>query len=185
MNQTIYVSYYDSINEQKAKALMALCADIIAQHRPSKLYFLISSTGGSVDAGVALYNYFRALPVPIVMHNTGSIDSIANVIFLAADERYANPNASFLLHGIKWNFNQGASLSWTALQETVSRFKADEARMSGIITARTAILSDELMDLFRQGDSVGLAFAKDKGLIHEIREAKVPVGVPFISCNFA
>lgn len=185
MSQTVYVSYYDVINELKARALMALCANIIAQQTPGQLYFLFSSGGGSVDAGVALYNYLRALPVPLVMHNTGSVDSIANVVFLAADERYANPDSSFLLHGITWGFGQGANLSWVALQETMSRFKADEARMSGVITARTSILPNELSALYRQGDSVGLPFAKDKGLVQDIREAKVPPGAPLISCNFA
>ena len=184
MNQTVYVSYYDVISDQKTRSLMALCANIIAQHSPGQLYFLFSSTGGSVDAGVALFNYLRALPVPLVMHNTGSVDSIANVVFLAADERYANPNSSFLLHGITWGFGQGANLTWAALQETVSRFKADEDRMSGIITARTAILADELTRLYRQGDSVGLTFAKEKGLVLDIREAKVPAGAQFIACNF-
>ena len=183
MNQTVYINFYDSINEQKVKALMALIADVIAKQNPKKIYFLFSSTGGSVDAGIALYNYLRTLPVHIVMHNIGSVDSIANVIFLAADERYANPNSSFLLHGISWGFAQGANLSWVALQETVSRFKADEARMSGIITTRTSIITEELLDLYRQGDSVGLKFAKDKGLIHDVREAKVPPGTPLISCN--
>ena len=184
MTQTVYVSYYDVINDQKTKALMALCANLIAQHNPERVYFLFSSTGGSVDAGVALFNYLRALAVPLVMHNTGSIDSIANVVFLAADERCANPNASFLLHGITWGFPQGANLSWAALQETVGRFRADEARMSGIITARTTIPLEELNLFYRQGDSVGLPFAKEKGLVRDIREAKVPAGAPLISCNF-
>ena len=98
LSSTTYISYFDVINEAKAKAFMAACADAVAQTRPSRLYFLFSSSGGSVDAGIALYNYLRALPVPIVMHNTGSIDSIANVVFLAADERYANPHSIFLLH---------------------------------------------------------------------------------------
>ena len=184
MGQTVYISYYDAIDAQKTKALMAVCANVIAQQNPERLYFLFSSTGGSVDAGIALFNFLRALPMPLVMHNTGSVDSIGNVVFLAADERFANPNSSFLLHGINWGFAQGANLSWAALQETVSRFRADEGRMSGIITARTTILADELTQLYRQGDSVGLDFAKAKGLVQDIKEAKVPPGAPFISCNF-
>src|SRR6266516_1008548 len=99
------------------------------------------------------------------MHNTGSIDSIANVVFLAADERYANPHSTFLLHGIHWNFAQGAQLSWAQLQETVGRFKADESRMASIISDRTSVTSEELQTLFRQGETKDLAFAKSKGLI--------------------
>ena len=42
MGQTVYISYYDVINDQKAKALMALCANVIAQQSPDRLYFLFS-----------------------------------------------------------------------------------------------------------------------------------------------
>lgn len=184
MTSSTYLSYYDVINEAKARAFMAACAEAIAKTQPQRLYFLFSSTGGSVDAGIAMHNYLRALPVPITMHNTGSIDSIANVIFLAADERYANPHATFLFHGIHWGFGQGAQLSWAQLQETVSRFKADEARMVGIISQRTLITAVELTALFHQGESKDLTFAKEKGLIHDVREAKVPSDAPFFALNF-
>lgn len=184
MGPIVYLSYYDVINEQKAKSLMEACANTIAQTKPSQLYFLFSSTGGSVDAGVAIYNYLRALPVPLVMHNIGSIDSIANVIFLAADQRFATPNSSFHFHGIQWGFGQGAQLTWTQLQETVSRFRTDEARMSGIITQRTTITNDELNQLYHQGETKDLVFAQEKGVIHGVREAKVAPGSPFFALNF-
>lgn len=184
MPGTAYISYYDAINEPKAKALMAASANVLAQTKPERLYFLFSSPGGSVDAGIALYNFLRSLPVPVVMHNSGSIDSVAIVVFLAADERYANPHSTFLFHGIQWGFGQGAQLSWAQLQETVSRFQGDEARLGGIITQRTSITSPELTQLFRQGETKDLGFAKEKGLIRDVREAKVPSGAPFVALNF-
>jgi ATP-dependent protease ClpP protease subunit len=163
---------------------MEACAQIIAQAHATQLYFLFSSTGASVDAGVALYNFLRALPVPIVMHNTGSIDSIANVVFLAADERYANSNSSFLFHGIQWGFSQGAQLTWTQLQETVSRFKGEETKIIDIISQRTTIKPDELKALFHQGEIRGTAFAQEKGIIQGVKEAKIPANVPFFALNF-
>lgn len=181
---TAYISYYDAINEQKTKRFMEACAQIIAQTHATQLYFLFSSTGGSVDAGIAMYNFLRALPVSIVMHNTGSMDSIANVVFLSADERYANSNSSFLFHGIQWNFGQGAQLSWTQLQETVSRFKGEETKIIDIISQRTAITKEELKALFHQGEVRGTAFAQEKGIIQQVKEAKVPANVPFFALNF-
>ena len=185
MAGTTYLSYYDVINEQKTRALMEACAQAIAQTSRSQLYFLFSSTGGSVDAGIALYNYLRALPVPLVMHNTGSIDSIANVVVLAADTRYATPQSSFLLHGITWTFGANATLTWNQLQETISSFQTSEARMSGIITERTALTKDELGALYRQGEAKDLAFAKSKSLIHDVRPAKIPQGATFVALNVA
>ena len=136
MAQVTYISYYDAISEPKARALMQACTQAIDQTKPSRLYFLFSSSGGSVDAGITLYNFLRALPIPVIMHNVGSIESIANVVFLAADERYATPHATFLLHGITWNFAQGTQLS-------------------------------------------------QKGIIQDIRDAKVVQGAPFFALNFA
>lgn len=181
---TAYISYYDVINELKTKSFMEACAQVLAQTKATQLYFLFSSTGGSVDAGVALYNFLRALPVPLVMHNIGSIDSIANVVFLAADERYGSANSSFLFHGIQWGFGQGAQLSWTQLQETVSRFKGEETKIIDIISQRSILTAEELKALFHQGEAKGTAFAQEKGIIQGVKEAKIPTNVPFIALNF-
>jgi len=180
MAGTVYISYYGNINEANTKTTMDTCANVIAQANPSDLYFLFSSTGGSVDAGMALYNFLRALPVPVVMHNTGSVNSMANVVFLAADTRYAAPHSMFLLHGITWTFAQGGH-TWAQVQEAVSSFQADESRMSGIITSRTTITNDELTGLFHQGETKDLAFAQEKGLIQEVCGPKIEAGVDLIT----
>jgi ATP-dependent protease ClpP protease subunit len=185
MADTIFISFYGDINSTTAKVVMDSCSNVVAEASPQRLYFLFSSGGGSVDAGMALYGFLRSLPVPLVMHNVGSVDSVANVVFLAADERYASPHAMFLLHGITWGFGQGARLTWTQLQETVSRFRADEDRLSSVIISRTSITKDELTALFHQGQTKDLAFAKDKGLIREIAEPKVPAGSRLITLSFA
>jgi len=182
MPGTAYISYYGNINKANTKTTMDTCANIIAQENPSDLYFLFSSTGGSVDAGMALYNFLRALPVPVVMHNTGSVNSMANVVFLAADTRYAAPHSMFLLHGVTWTFGQGGQ-SWAQLQEAVSSFQADESRMVGIITSRTRITSGELTEFFHQGETKDLTFAQDKGLIQEVREPKIEAGAYLITLN--
>ena len=81
--ETVYVNYFGGIDDAKVKSLMAICADIIAKQKPKRIYFLFSSQGGGVNAGITLHNFLTALPVEIVMHNVGSVESIANVIFLA------------------------------------------------------------------------------------------------------
>lgn len=60
--ETIYVSYFDMINDAKTKALMGICSDIVAKNKPKTIYFLFSSLGGLVNAGVTFYNFLRALP---------------------------------------------------------------------------------------------------------------------------
>jgi ATP-dependent protease ClpP protease subunit len=45
---------------------------------------------------VFLYNFIRGLPIKVIMHNLGSISSIAASVFVAADERYCSPHAVFI-----------------------------------------------------------------------------------------
>jgi ATP-dependent protease ClpP protease subunit len=182
---TIYVSYFDMINDAKTKALMGICSDIVAKNKPKTIYFLFSSLGGLVNSGVTFYNFLRALPVEIVMHNIGSVDSVANVVFLAGSKRYAAKHSTFLFHGINWTFQQGAALTFTQLLETLSSFKQEEAKISGIIAERSKLTESEIKALFAQGEAKDLAFAIEKGIIHEIRDPSVPKDAPHITVNLS
>ncbi len=180
---TIYLNYFDSITAAKIKALMAICSDIVAKQKPNTIYFLFSSVGGEVNAGIALYNFLRALPVEIVMHNCGSIDSIANVIFLAGAKRYAARHSSFLFHGISWNFAAGAALTFFQLRENLSSFEREETKIASIVAERTKMTEPEIRELFRQGESKDLQFAVDKGIIAEVRDPAIPKDAPLITVN--
>lgn len=174
MKNTIYLVFHEGISEASVNKFMDFTSKAIAQYKPTCIYFLFSSGGGSVDSGVALYNFLRALPQDTIMHNVGSIDSIANAVFLAGKRRYACQASAFLLHGISWNFNQAATLSYTQMQETLSRFDAAEQLTAGIIGNETKLTAEEVRALFLQGASKNPAFALEKGLIHEIREVDIP-----------
>lgn len=180
---TIFINYFDVIDQKKVKGLMAIVSDVIAQMKPNCLYFLISSSGGDVNAGVVLYNFLRALPIEIRMHNTGTIDSIANVIFLAGEKRYASVHSAFLFHGIQMNFPAQVGLSHNQLNEVLSRIQTDESKIRGIITDRTSLTEAEISDLFVQGQSKDPTFAIGKGVIHEIIDASIPKDAPVITVN--
>lgn len=181
---TFFITFTDSITEDKVKNLIALVAEILNQHRPSQIHFLFSSSGGSVNAGIALYNFLRAIPAEVIFHNIGTVDSIATCIFLAGNKRYANPTAHFLFHGVAWPFHEGQSFSRKQLQEVISAMKQNEEDIAKIITGRTLISSDEVLSMFDQGTSKGLDFAIEKAVVHEIKEALIPSGYHHFACNF-
>lgn len=177
--KTTYIQYYGKVNDNNARSLMSRCAQIIEGGNVQKLYFMFSSPGGNVQAGITLYNFLKALPVPIVMHNVGSIDSIANCIFLSADQRLSNLNASFLFHGISWNPG-GSQVDWAEMQERLSSFERDREMITNIISGRTEISRNELDAFFNQGKTLCPRFALDKNVVQHVMEAKVPEGSPFI-----
>jgi ATP-dependent Clp protease, protease subunit len=176
MSETVYLTFHDNITLQSANRIITTSTDILRQFNPKTLYFAFSSGGGSVDSGITVYNFLKGLPCRLITHNIGSIDLIANAIFLAGKDRYSTPNAAFLFHGITWNFGQGTSLTYSQMQETLSRFDAAEQLFAGVIDVETKFSIQEVRDLFRQGQSKGPDFALAKGVIHEIKEFEVLPG---------
>jgi ATP-dependent Clp protease, protease subunit len=182
-SRTFYLNYFDNINEPKVKALMTICSEIIVKNKPDVLYFLFASGGGLVNAGVALHNFLRSLPAEIVMHNTGAIDSIATLVFLAGKKRYAAPHSSFLFHGITSDFTTPVSLTRSQLTENLSTLKLAESKIADIYVERSKLTLAEVDALFVQGDNKDLTFALDKGIIQKIRIPSIPKGAPFLSVN--
>ena len=181
---TFFITFTDSINDDKVKNFIALITDVINQHHPSQIYILFSSSGGLINAGITLYNFLRAIPTEIVFHNIGAVDSVATCIFLAGSKRYACANSHFLFHGVTWNFGQGAVCTRKQLQEIISNFKQGENDIAKIITSRTTVSEVEMLALLDQGESKGLDFAIEKGIINEVCEASIPVGFSHFACNF-
>lgn len=181
--KVFYLNYFDQILEPQVKTLMNVCSQIIAQKKPDTLYFLFSSPGGSVNAGITFYNFLRSLPAQIVMHNTGSIDSVATVIFLAGERRYAAKHSSFLFHGIQRQIGKDSRFRSTDLKEQLSGLELNESKLIGIISERCELTEGEIRDLFQQGESKDLSFALEKKIIDEIRNPKIPKGAEFASIN--
>src|ERR1700689_5037312 len=94
-----YVVFTAEITPLTANNFITLLTDLIPQN-PDKLIISMNSQGGNVVAGISVYNMLKAMPYPIVTHNVGNVDSISNIIFLGAAERYACPAATFMYHGI-------------------------------------------------------------------------------------
>jgi len=76
----IYVNFHAPINAKTSQILMNVLAQQITKGE-NEIYILFSSGGGRVNDGVTLYNYIKALPAKVIMHNIGVVDSIANVVF--------------------------------------------------------------------------------------------------------
>ena len=181
-SKTIYITYFDKIDALRVRGLMALCTQLISQYKPTVLHFLFSSPGGEVSAGITFYNFLKSLPVKIIMHNMGSIDSIATVIFLAGEERYAASHSTFLFHGVSLQINGGIHLS--QLNEFRSGIQEDQNKIAGIIASNTKMKKKEIKNLFLQGESKTTSFAIEKGIINSVKQAIIPNGEMHITANF-
>jgi ATP-dependent Clp protease, protease subunit len=184
--EIFYINYSDTISDSKVRGLMALCSEILAKVTPTPgtLYFAFSSKGGDVVAGVTLYNFLRALPLQVVMHNIGSVDSIATAIFLAGSVRYACQHSRFLFHGISWTFAQNQALTPSQVREILSGLEQNEDLIRELVVQRSRLGDAEMRTLLQQGETKDPAFALQKGIIDEIRDFSLPIGAKIVTANF-
>ena len=83
---TLYTMFTAEINPTTVEKLTAVMVQA-AKKNVSRVYLALSTPGGQVQAGIALYNTLVAMPFKITVHNIGSVNSVGNVIFLAGEER--------------------------------------------------------------------------------------------------
>jgi len=143
----IYINFSAPINDRTTHLLMSVLTNQV-NGGENEIYFLFSSPGGSVSAGITLHNFLRSLPVKVTMHNIGIVDSIGNVVFLAAEERYANPNSSFLFHGVGFDINQNTRFEEKNLKEKLTIIKRDQKMITDIIEERTKINENDIIEMF-------------------------------------
>jgi ATP-dependent protease ClpP protease subunit len=182
--KTIYINFFDIIDQIKVNKFIQFCSDAIMQHNPTELYFFIASNGGDVDSGFVLYNYLISLQgkLNVVMHNTGTIDSIANVIFMGGQTRYAAPNASFLFHGVSMNFTGPQNM--TSIKESLSRLVGMEHRIAVTVSENSKLTETELESLFQQGEGKDVNFALDKGIINAVKIPSLPQDAIHLAMTF-
>jgi ATP-dependent Clp protease protease subunit len=180
---TVCLVYHDEITIEKTKALMDICSNLVQQYSVKTIYFQFSSGGGSVDSAITLYNFLKSLPCEIVMHNTGSIDSAANVVFMAGDRRYAAAHTSFLFHGVGWEFGSNQQLKRAQIKETLSMIETAEDKIAGILADNTKLQETEIKALFTEGQSKSASFAKTKGVISELKNVTLPKDTPIVTVN--
>jgi ATP-dependent Clp protease, protease subunit len=172
---TAYISFSAEINPTTCESLIALMAKLV-NAGVKTVHLLISTPGGSVMHGINLYNVLRGLPIKLITHNVGNVDSIGNAIFLAGEERYAVPQARFMFHGVAHSLNQGAMLDGRKLRELLDGLVKDEERIASVIVQRSKIDQTAADELFREAEVKNATEAVSLGLIHEVRDVNIPPG---------
>lgn len=99
-NRTIEIRA--DITEQSASIITrALMSMSRISHEPITIY--LSSTGGDVYQGMAIYDFIRACPCDIHIIGSGQIMSMGFMIYLAGDVRTAMPHTTFMMHSLSYS----------------------------------------------------------------------------------
>lgn len=132
----IWIRFMAPVLPQTAHAMFT-CIDNAVKDKCSHLHLLISSNGGSVFHGIALYNYLKGINAEVITHNFGSVDSIATVVFCAGKQRLCVPHSSFLIHPITTQFSNQEVLREKDVEERVKSIQIDTEKIAKIIADTT------------------------------------------------
>jgi ATP-dependent Clp protease, protease subunit len=179
----VYITFTADIDPRTTEALITVLSDCADQGAQS-VYLLLSTDGGSVMHGMTLYNMIRALPFPVTTHNVGNVNSMGNVLFLAGATRYACPHSTFMFHGVGFNAGTGQRFDERALKEQLASVVADQVRMGNIIRERTKLDAKAIGELFLGAQTKDAAWAHERGIVDDVRDADIPAGAPLFSLAF-
>ncbi len=179
---TTYINFHAPINPHTAQNLMTVIAQKLGTGT-DHFYILFSTPGGEVQSGIALYNYLRAVPAQLTMHNMGNVDSIGNAIFLAANNRLACAHSTFMFHGVGFDI-KNVRVEEKIARELLQGILADHKRIGDIIVARTTIDDRGARQLFREARTKDADAALASGIIQNIADANIPAGSDIVSFVF-
>ena len=130
------------------------------------IHVYINSPGGSVTAGLAIYDTLNSLSSKVITYGVGIQMSMGSVLLAAGDERHMTPNSKLMIHQISGGA-QGQATEMAISNAFAEQLHED---LKNIYVAHTG-LKHEFWDLALERDTFLTAEqAKKMGFIHDILE---------------
>ena len=181
-NQPACISFLSAVSAQTTPVFVGALAKTVNDGH-DEIHLLLSSPGGTVSDGVAIYNAIRALPVPVYLYNVGSVNSIANLIFQAGRKRICAPSSSFMFHGVGFDI-QNTRMELKQLKEKTVSIENDQSIIAGIMHRHTGMTENEINALFLAAEYMKAEEAVKRGIADEIRDIRLPKGMPIYQLIF-
>lgn len=144
--------------------------NLAIQNGSRKIILFLSSNGGSTQEGFTLATIIRNSKIPVAIHATNNIDSIANVIYLSAKERTAESYARFYVHGA----NTNGTFDEKQLKEQLLAVKTETSRIAYYISENCNLSLQEVQDMMEAGTSLTAQQALQHGIVQNITHLELP-----------
>jgi ATP-dependent protease ClpP protease subunit len=119
------------------------------------------------------------MPIPVTVHATGNVASVAVAAFLGAERRLCSKHVLFMMHPTTVP-GSTEGMTWTRLENLGVAALAEENRTEGILRERSSI-PDDLLKARRTGE---VHFTPEDavkfGIAHAIQEFTLPSGANIV-----
>ena len=168
LDRIVFIS--GEVNDDMANAVVAQLLFLQSQDPKKQINVYINSPGGSVTAGLAIYDTMQFVSCPIATYCIGQAASMGAVLLTAGAKgmRYALPNSRIMIHQ-PWGGAEGKASDIEITAKEILRLKDI---LNGILASHSGkkfedVVKDTDRDFFMSAEE-----AKKWGLIDNVMEFK-------------
>ena len=156
------------INEESAAGIIRQLMYLESRSSdPVTLY--ISSPGGSVTSGMAIYDYIGVMRSQVNTVCIGMAASMGAILFLAGEERMILPHSKLMIHDPSFGGNASiAGQKPLELQEQLNSLMASRRILADVIVARTGMSRKHVLKLTKKDTYFDAGEAVREGLATQI-----------------
>ncbi len=168
LDRIVFIS--GEVHDEMANAVVAQLLFLQSQDAKKQINVYINSPGGSVTAGLAIYDTMQFISCPVATYCIGQAASMGAVLLTAGTKglRHALPNARIMIH----QPSGGAEGKATDIEITAKEILRLKEVLNGILAKHSGrkmseVVSDTERDYFMSAEE-----AKAWGLIDKVIEPK-------------
>jgi ATP-dependent Clp protease, protease subunit len=163
----------DEIKDENANALCAQLILLNAEDPNADISLYINSPGGSVSAGLAIYDTMSFISNDVATYAMGMVASMGQVLLTcgAPGKRFALPHARIMMHQPTGGMGGTASDIKTQAEQAI-KARADLARL---ISERTGQSVDRIENDFDRDRWFTAEAARDYGIVDRVLTRPTPV----------
>jgi ATP-dependent Clp protease protease subunit len=157
-----------AIDDYVANLIIAQMLFLQSESKDKEISLYVNSPGGSVTAGLAIYDTMQFLECDIATYGIGTASSMGAVLLAAGTKgkRYSLPNARFMIHQ-PWGGTQGTASDISIVAEEIVRLKQ---RLHEILARHTGQDVDRIAKDSDRDYYMSAPEALDYGLVDEVLE---------------
>ena len=158
----------EEVNDTTASLIVAQLLYLEAQDPDKDIQFYINSPGGSVTAGMAIYDTMQYIKCDVATICVGMAASMGAFLLSAGTKgkRMALPNAEIMIH----QPSAGTQGQITDMAIHMKRLETIKARMNRIMAANTGKSVEEVTEACERDNFMTSEEAKEFGLIDRVLE---------------
>jgi ATP-dependent Clp protease, protease subunit len=162
------------IDDNVANIILAQLLFLDAEDPERDIYMYINSPGGSVYAGLAIYDTIQHLRAPVATYCVGIAASMGAVLLAAGAEgkRNALPNARIMVH----QPSSGAQGTAADIEIAANEILYTRQRLNEILAKHTGRSADQIADDVDRDRWMSAPDAVEYGLIDRVLEGPVGSG---------